>query len=108
MDARAGGRQNPGMGRYRFTAYETDTRPRYVAVFGLQWQVIDCLRVEAGTDLRAAMAAAIERWHGEGWEAEGSAEYGFVFIRRNEERRLLMLTPRDPYSTAKQAFSPFQ
>jgi hypothetical protein len=96
------------VGRYQFTAYEKDTRPRYVAVFGLQWQIIDCVRLEAGTDLRAAMAAAIERWHGEGWEAEGGAEYGFVFIRRGADRRLLTITPQDPYNTANHSFSPFR
>ena len=35
-------------------------------------------------------------------------EYGFVFIRLEGERRLLTLTPRDPYSTASQSFSPFR
>jgi len=39
-------------------------------------------------------------------QAEGSAEYGFVFIRRETERRFLMLTPRDPYCTTPQSFSP--
>jgi hypothetical protein len=53
------------------------------------------------------MAATIERLASEGWEAEGDAQYSFVFIRRDAERRLLMLTPRDPYDTAPQSFSPF-
>jgi hypothetical protein len=39
---------------------------------------------------------------------EGSAEYGFVFVRREAERRLLMLTPRDPYDTTSQSFNPFR
>jgi hypothetical protein len=52
--------------------------------------------------------ATIERLEGEGWQAESSAEYGFVFIRREPERRLLMLTPRNPYSTAPQSFDPFR
>ena len=60
------------------------------------------------TDLSIAMAAAIERLEGEGWQVEGSAEYGFVFIRRETERRLLMLTPRDPYNSALQSFDPFR
>jgi hypothetical protein len=54
------------------------------------------------------MAAAIERLEAEGWQAEGSAEYGFAFIRRAGERRLLTLTPRDPYETTAQSFSPFR
>jgi hypothetical protein len=31
-----------------------------------------------------------------------------VFIRRDNERRLLMLTPRDPYDATLQSFSPFR
>jgi hypothetical protein len=31
-----------------------------------------------------------------------------VFIRREAERRLLMLTPRDPYDTTSQSFNPFR
>jgi len=54
------------------------------------------------------MAAAIDRLSGEGWQAEATLEYGFVFIRRATERRLLMLTPRDPYSCELQSFSPFR
>jgi hypothetical protein len=53
------------------------------------------------------MAATIDRLSGEGWQAEATPEYGFVFIRREAERRLLMLTPRDPQSTGAQSFSPF-
>jgi hypothetical protein len=53
------------------------------------------------------MAAAIERRAGEGWQAEATPEYGFVFIRRETDRRLLMLTPRDPYDSTRQSFSPF-
>ncbi len=54
------------------------------------------------------MAAAIDRLANEGWQAEATPEYGFVFIRRGTERRLLMLTPRDPYSARNQSFDPFR
>lgn len=53
------------------------------------------------------MAATIDRLEAEGWQAEATTEYGFVFIRRETDRRLLMLTPRDPYETTSQSFSPF-
>jgi hypothetical protein len=36
----------------------------------------------------------------EGCQAEATPEYGFVFIRREAERRLPMLTPQDPTDTA--------
>jgi hypothetical protein len=58
-----------------------------------------CQHLEPAADLSGAMAATIERLEGDGWQAEGTAEYGFVFIRREGERRLLMLTERDPHST---------
>jgi hypothetical protein len=108
MDARGGGRQNPAMGRYTFPAFKISSAPRYIVVWGLQWQLIDRKQLEPGTDLSAAMTAAIERLHANAWKPEGTAEYGFVFIRRDEDRRLLMLTPRDPYSATSQSFSPFK
>jgi hypothetical protein len=95
------------MGRYRFPAFNTATAPRYLVVWNLHWRVLECRRFEPASDLFAAMAATIERLASDGWEAEATPEYGFVFIRRDHDRRLLMLTPRDPYSTALQSFSPF-
>lgn len=53
------------------------------------------------------MAATIARLEGEGWQAEATPAYGFVFVRREGERRLLSLTPRDPYNTTAQSFDPF-
>jgi hypothetical protein len=96
------------MGRYRHKVYAKDMTPRRVTVFGLQWQVIESHRLEPAADLSGAMAAAIERLKAEGWQTEGSPEYGFVFIRRGADRGLLMLTPRDPYDTTCQSFSPFR
>ena len=96
------------MGRYTFPAFNTSTRPRYFVLWDLQWQLLDCRRLEPAADLSGEMAAAIERLEGEGWQAEATPEYGFVFIRRGIERRLLMLTPRDPRSTAAQSFTPFR
>jgi len=78
-----------------------------MVIWGLQWQVIECQRVEPAADLSGALATLLERLVGEGWQSEGTSEYGFVFIRRGTERRLAMLTPRDPYSPTAQSFSPF-
>jgi hypothetical protein len=96
------------MGRYKFIAYEKATTPRYIVVYGLQWQIIESQRIEPHADLFAAMTSAMQRLATEGWEAEGDALYGFVFIRRQGERRLLTLTPRDPYDTSAQSFDPFK
>jgi hypothetical protein len=96
------------MGRYQYTAYDKDTAPRYVVVWDLQWSVVECQQVESGSDLCAAMTAAIERLHGAGWDAEGNADFGFVFVHKDDYRRLLMLTSRDPYSCEWQSFSPYR
>jgi hypothetical protein len=96
------------MARYRCHVYTNDTTPRWIVVFGLQWQVIDSHRLGPAADLHGAMPAAIERCAREGWEAEAEPRFGFVFIRRAGERRLLMLTPRDPYDTRPTSFNPFR
>jgi hypothetical protein len=96
------------MGRYTFPAYKTSRTTRYLVCWDLQWRVLDSRCLSPGSDLQAAMTAAIDRVKAEGWEAERSAEYGFVFIRRGDERRLLMLTPHDPHDTVPQSFSPFR
>jgi hypothetical protein len=95
------------MSRYTYPAFDNAPTPRYLVLWDLHWQVLDCQRLEPAADLRVATAAAIERLEGDGWQLEGSTEYGFVFIRRGADRRLWMLTPRDPYETMPQSFSPF-
>jgi hypothetical protein len=96
------------MGRYRHRIYEGDTTPRWVAVFGLQWQILESQRLEPMADLSGAMTAAVERLASEGWQAEAEPRFGFAFIRREGERRLLMLTPRDPHDNRPQSFNPFK
>jgi hypothetical protein len=100
-------RENREMGRYRHQIYAQSGTPRFCVLFGLQWQVIECSRFEPGADLRGAMTAAISRLANEGWQMEGGEEFGFVFMRRAGERRLLILTERDPQDMRPQAFSPY-
>jgi hypothetical protein len=96
------------MRRYKFTAYQEASTPRYIVVFGLQWQIIDCQRIEPHADLLSAMTSAMQQLATEGWEAEDDARFGFVFIRRLGERRMLMLTPRDPFAKSGHSFDPFK
>jgi hypothetical protein len=96
------------MGRYRHKVYEKSTTLRWVAVFELQWQVIESYRLEPGADLYGAMTTTIERLAAEGWRAESEPRFGFVFIAKENDRRLSILTPRDPFDTRPQSFSPFQ
>src|SRR5450432_1830930 len=95
------------MTRYRNEVYTTPRTPRYCVIFDLQWQVMESQKLEARTDLSAAMAAAIKRQLSLGWQTEGCHEFGLVFLRRAGERRLLILTERDPYDRRPQSFSPF-
>jgi hypothetical protein len=95
------------MGHYTFPAFKPSPTPRYLVLWDLQWRLLECQRLEPAAELSAAMTATMERLEGDCWHAEATPEYGFVFIRRGADRRLLMLTPRDPHSTAAQSFSPF-
>jgi hypothetical protein len=64
------------MDRYHHNIYELDTTPRWVAVFDLQWQVIESQRLEPATDLYGAMTAAIARLAAEGWQIEAEPRFG--------------------------------
>jgi hypothetical protein len=108
MDGGQPSRENSAMGRYRFTAYVNDGNPRFVVIWDLQWKPLQCQRLAPNANLRLAMTAAIDAQAAQGWQVEGSVEYGFVFIRRGGERRLLMLTPRNPDDGTPQSFSPFR
>ena len=96
------------MSRYRDHVYANDSQPRWVVVFGLQWQVIESQQLEAAADLCGAMTAGIERLGTDGWQIEAEPRFGFTFIRREGDRRLLMLTPRDPHDTSAQSFNSFR
>jgi hypothetical protein len=96
------------MARYTFHAFDKASTPRYVVLWDLQWYVVDCQRLEPAADLSGAMEAEIARLASDGWQAEGTAAYGFVFIQRGGDRRLLMLTERDPADSSRQSFSPFR
>ena len=96
------------MGRYRHRVYATAKTPRFCVVFSLQWTVIESVAIAPAMNLAAAMDSAVERQVSQGWEAEAGHEFGFVFLRRNGERRLMILTERDPFDTRPQSFSPFK
>jgi hypothetical protein len=95
------------MGRYRHQVYAKARSARYCVVFGLQWQVVECLKVEPAADLECAMMTMMDRLTAEGWQRECSHEFGFVFFKRGGERRLLILTERNPDDQRPQSFSPF-
>ena len=96
------------MGRYQYTAFATSAQPRYTVIYDIHCQVIECERVDAGCDLYAALAATIHRLAGDGWQTEGEPIFGFVFIHRGGDRRLVTITGRNPRESTQQSFSPFR
>ena len=96
------------MVRYRHNVYAKCRTTRYIVLFDLQWQIVECRRLEPTSDLRGSMTAAVQGLITEGWQPENTPEYGFVFLNRNGARRLLILTERDPFDATPQTFSPFK
>jgi hypothetical protein len=108
MDAASATRENPAMPRYHHDVYTSANTPRFVVLFDLQWQIIECERLEPSADLRSAMTSTINRLVSDGWMLEGTVKFGFVFLNRDGIRRLLILTERDPLDRRAQSFSPFK
>jgi hypothetical protein len=95
------------MGRYRFNKFNKATTARYLLVTGAQQRLIEHEYHPPGADLRAAMAALLDRLSKEGWTAEHDAAFGFTFINRGGERLLVSITERNPADDTPQSFSPF-
>jgi hypothetical protein len=108
MDAGCATRETSAMPRYQHNVYASASTPRYLVVFDLQWQIIECERLGPSTDLHCAMTTAINRLTSDGWKLESTFKFGFVFLNRDGVRRLLILTERDPLDKRPQAFSPFK
>jgi hypothetical protein len=84
------------MRRNRPDPLADNRRPHWLTVSDLHRSLITCTPVPAGTDLRATMRDALAGHAADGWQAENDGAYGFVFIARGSERRLVNLTPADP------------
>jgi hypothetical protein len=108
MDAVAAIGNTGAMARYFHNVYARAKTPRYLVLFDLQWQIVQCQRLEPAADLRGSMTAAMQRFADEGWQPESAPRFGFVFLNRNGVRRLLILTERDPRDSRPQSFSPFK
>ncbi len=96
------------MSRHHPDPFDKSKTPRYLIVWDLQWQIVECVVLESGTDLIAAFDRMLGRLAADDWISEAPAAFGFAFLHRNRERRLLTLTARDPGETEPQSFSPFR
>jgi hypothetical protein len=94
------------MRRTRHDVFAARSQPHYVVLWDLQWRVVECALIAAGGDLRQSLASAIERMQADGWRPEGAPDYGFVFLSRGCERRLLALTERHPSDDRLHGFDP--
>jgi hypothetical protein len=97
-----------GLMSRRCHVYRNDRSPRYLVLWSVHWEVIECRPVESGSDRFSAMMQAIEQARRQGWDADGEPDFGFVFLRRGGVRRLLTLTPRHPHDSNQQSFNPFR
>jgi hypothetical protein len=71
-------------------------RPHWLTISDLHRNVIACTALPAGAELRKALSDALTQCAAEGWHAENDGAYGFTFVARGTERRLVNLTPADP------------
>ena len=75
-------------------------RPHWLTVSDLHRNLFKCVGLPVGADLRAALQETLTQCAVEGWLPENDGAYGFAFIARGSERRLVNLTPVDPSAQA--------
>ena len=90
------------MPRHRFNPMADTRSPHWVVVSDMQQNLIACEALPAGADLREALQVVLTICAAEGWRAETDGAYGFTFIYRGTERRLVNLTPANPADNAGQ------
>jgi hypothetical protein len=92
----------------RRNVYAKRTTTAYAVVWDLEWHLIECRRLDPGSDLYAALSETVDALEADGWHPEFEHAHGFVFVRQGAERRLVTVTGRDPYSDTQQSFNPFR
>ena len=96
------------MSRARPDPFAYTTKQRYLVLWDLNWQIIECRSLDSATDLRSTLSTAINKLQRDGWYPEGTTDFGFLFLTRGLERRLLMVTARNPHERSSQSFNPLQ
>jgi len=81
------------MSRHRLSPLTDTRRPHCLTVSDMHGIRITSEAIPAGVDLREALRAALRQLAEEGWRAESDGAYGFVFVAKKGERRLVNLTP---------------
>lgn len=96
------------MRRTRHDVFARAATVRYIVLWTIHWQTLACQRLAPGTDLHQAIRQAAAALVADNWGLEGDTVNGFVFVNRGGERRLLMVTERDPSDDSLQSFDPFR
>jgi hypothetical protein len=84
------------MPRHRCDPLADTRRPHWLTVSDLHRNLLACEALPARANLREALQATLMQWAAQGWAAENDGDYGFAFIARGSERRLINLTPANP------------
>jgi hypothetical protein len=71
-------------------------KARWLIVWDMQFNVLDCTELAPHTDLAALMQHTARQWSAHGWAVESDARYGSFFCRRAGERRLIAISAADP------------
>lgn len=75
------------------------SRPHWLTLSDMHGTRVACETLPIGVDLREALRSALSQCALEGWQAESDGSYGFVFIAKGAERRLLNVTPANPFES---------
>jgi hypothetical protein len=82
------------------TAYdplEPTTAPRWHVVRTMQGSVVESHPIPAGTDLKRLLIESMLKWMDTGWQIpEFSSTTGTFFCIRQNERRMVSISPTDP------------
>lgn len=84
------------MARRRFDPLADTRRPHWLTISDSHLKLLTSEALPAGMNLRAVLRAALTHYAAQGWQAESDGAYGFTFIARGSERRLVNITPADP------------
>lgn len=101
-------RQSRPVARYRKNDLTSSPQTRHVVTFTIHWHIISVETIKPGADAALGLASSLARLAANGWHAECTPEFGFVFVRRGDDRMLVIVTGRDPNSDVAPSFSPFR
>jgi len=84
---------------HRIDPLEPTTAPRWHVVRTMQGSVVESHPIPAGTDLKRLLIELMLRWIDAGWQiGEFSSGGGTFFCTRQNERRMVSISPTDPHN----------